>query len=367
MTLTTIKYRKVSTSIWNDDKFRDLSHDAKLAFLFVITHPYMTPLGAIRATLPGLAAELRMESEAFAQAFGEVFTKGMAKQDEGLLIWFPNFLKHNPPTSPNVVKSWVPAVRDLPECALKEELIAHAACTVDGLTRAFKEAFTQAFGIPCGQPSGNQGDGNREQEYGKGNTFPLSESQSDADGYADASPNFLPEVENASLPESQPSKDGVYGVAFDDIAALFNRLLVDEQPEGQRLPKVQKVTAVRKGLIKARMKTEEWLRSLEGWEEYFRRVARCPWLMGESNGGQWRADFQWLLNVNNFLKVVEGNFIADSEKKAARKLPQLSRVVDTVSRMVAKGQQFDSALKEYCTAANLSTDDYRQAVMEAMQ
>ena len=45
------KYRKVDPKIWNDEKFRELSDSAKLLFLFLLTHPHMTPLGAMRATV----------------------------------------------------------------------------------------------------------------------------------------------------------------------------------------------------------------------------------------------------------------------------------------------------------------------------
>ena len=44
-----MKYRKISPCIWNDAKVRELSDKGKLALLFLLTHPHMTPLGAIRA------------------------------------------------------------------------------------------------------------------------------------------------------------------------------------------------------------------------------------------------------------------------------------------------------------------------------
>lgn len=47
-----MKYRKISPCIWNDAKVRELSDKGKLALLFLLTHPHMTPLGAIRANAP---------------------------------------------------------------------------------------------------------------------------------------------------------------------------------------------------------------------------------------------------------------------------------------------------------------------------
>ena len=52
-------YRKVETLIWNDRKFNALSSDGKLVFLFLLTHPNLTVLGAMRSSVMGLAGELQ--------------------------------------------------------------------------------------------------------------------------------------------------------------------------------------------------------------------------------------------------------------------------------------------------------------------
>ena len=52
------RYRKIDPRIWNDEAFRALSDRGKLVFLFILTHPHMTSLGAMRASTLGLAAEL---------------------------------------------------------------------------------------------------------------------------------------------------------------------------------------------------------------------------------------------------------------------------------------------------------------------
>lgn len=45
------RYRKIDSRIWNDAKFRELSDNGKLVFLMLLTHPSMTSLGAMRATV----------------------------------------------------------------------------------------------------------------------------------------------------------------------------------------------------------------------------------------------------------------------------------------------------------------------------
>lgn len=155
------RYRKVDTRIWNDAKFNALSERAKLVFFYELTHPNLTMLGAMRATLPGLAAELGMPTEAFAEAFREVLAKGMAKHDEkASFFWLPNFLRYNKPESPNVVKSWLEAFDLLPECPMKAELFQQLKDFMEGLTKGFQEAFAEAFAkaMPNQEPE-------QEQEY----------------------------------------------------------------------------------------------------------------------------------------------------------------------------------------------------------
>ena len=165
------KYRKIDVRIWNDAKFRDLSHNAKLVFFFLLTHPNMTALGAMRSTLSGLAEELDFELEAFREAFREAFAKGMVKHDsKACLIALPNFIKYNQPESPNVVKAWVNSLDLLPECDLKNDVISLSANALKGYSKAFREALPEAFlkTYPKSMPNQEQ-EQEQEQELLKKN------------------------------------------------------------------------------------------------------------------------------------------------------------------------------------------------------
>ena len=152
------KYRKIDPRIWNDLKFRQLSDNGKLVFFMLLTHPHMTAVGAMRATIQGLAAEIGWSEKAFREAFGEGLKKGMVKVDfEASFLWIPNFIKYNQPESPNVVTAWVKALEDLPECPLFYQLIQY----VKDYLKDYSEGFRKPFKIPFAQPSPNQ---EQEQE-----------------------------------------------------------------------------------------------------------------------------------------------------------------------------------------------------------
>jgi len=141
------RYRKIETRIWNDEKFRAFSDDAKLLFFFLLTHPHLTALGAMRVSLGGLAGELSWAEGKFRKAWAEIIAKEVVEYDKkSLFLSLPNFLKYNIPESPNVVKSWAQSLDYLPECPLKKLLIQRVKTQIKNLSESFQEALPKAFG-----------------------------------------------------------------------------------------------------------------------------------------------------------------------------------------------------------------------------
>jgi hypothetical protein len=143
------RYRKVDPRIWDDEKFLSLSDDGKLLFLFLLTHPHMTSLGAMRATLSGLAEERRWTKQRLSKAFQEALELGMVEHDDrACYVGLPNFLKYNGPESPNVVKSWVQSLDFIPDCSLKCVLVQRVKAFVKALPEKWQrlpEDFGKAF------------------------------------------------------------------------------------------------------------------------------------------------------------------------------------------------------------------------------
>lgn len=180
------RYRKIDPRIWNDEKFRLLGDDGQLVFFFLLTHPNQTALGAMRATMEGLAVEKGWLLKRFEKPFKRILTHGMAVYDEAAAcIWLPKFVKYNCPESPNSIRGWTGALDFIPECALRRRAIVQAGHAVRLQTDKkgeFKKAFAEAFpeeyceafmealqqGQPVAlpkaqrQPTGKAG-GNREQ------------------------------------------------------------------------------------------------------------------------------------------------------------------------------------------------------------
>lgn len=139
-------YAKVERRIWNDRKFMELTDDGRMVFLFLMTHPHMTSVGAMRATMPGLAEELRWPLERFRDGFETLSERYMAAFDEAAgMVALPNYLKHNAPANPNVVKGWLSALELLPECDLKRDVINRCINRIETVQAWVSEGLAKPF------------------------------------------------------------------------------------------------------------------------------------------------------------------------------------------------------------------------------
>lgn len=144
------KYRKIDPRIWNDKKFYSASLSCQHLFLFILTHPQMTPVGAMRTTLAGLREELEWDDKKFPEAFPEALADaiqcGFIEYDKkAKFLRVCNFLNYNKPESINVLKSWRGCWDDLPECELKIKVFQSLYAMAYGISDAFGDAMREAF------------------------------------------------------------------------------------------------------------------------------------------------------------------------------------------------------------------------------
>ena len=147
------RYRKVSCKMYSDAKFKALSKpqpNGQTLWTYLITGPYSTNIPGVVIGGPAAISEsLKWPVEAFSKAFGEALREGLAKASfEDCLIYLNNGIKHNPPESPNVVKSWATTWDDIPECDLKLVIYNELKAFVEAYGEAFAKAFAKAISKP---------------------------------------------------------------------------------------------------------------------------------------------------------------------------------------------------------------------------
>ena len=108
------------------------------------------------------------------------------------------------------------------------------------------------------------------------------------------------------------SKATISACPYEKIVQLFNETL----PE---LSKVKDMTSNRRKNLSTRWK-DNWKKytfkgtqnpSIEGGLEYWKRLflyiqEKCPFLMGRKT--EFKATFDWIIDQNNFQKIIEGNY-----------------------------------------------------------
>lgn len=151
------RYSKVSRRMWNDARFRALSApppNGQTLFVRLLSGPELTNIpGCFQAWEAGMAQALGWPLKGFQEAFGEVIEQGMARVDWSVgFIFVPKAIFHNRPESPNVVKSWKATWDELPECELKLVAHQHLKAFLEGLGKAYREAFLEVCRKPLGKP-----------------------------------------------------------------------------------------------------------------------------------------------------------------------------------------------------------------------
>jgi hypothetical protein len=132
------RYRRISTRIWGDERFRRLSKpkaNAQTLWFFLLTGPHTQAVpGLFSVGEAALTEMLGWSLKGFRSAWQELEQLGMVKRDwPARVVWIPKAIRHNPPESPNVIKSWRTTIDDIPECSLKLEALRVLGAHCEGL------------------------------------------------------------------------------------------------------------------------------------------------------------------------------------------------------------------------------------------
>jgi hypothetical protein len=79
------------------------------------------------------------------------------------------------------------------------------------------------------------------------------------------------------------------------------------------LPKVESMTAERKAAVGRILKDRKW--NLAVTQRAFQAVQDSDFLCGRLNGANWKADFSWVMQEANFIRILEGSFTNKNSKR----------------------------------------------------
>lgn len=145
-----MRYQRIHSQIWADEKFRSLSESAKFLFLYILTSPHGNSIGVYVLPKQYIACDLEWSEKQLTIPFSELLEAGLILYDEpSRLICIKNQLKHNPLENPKQVKAAERIVASLPKSHLFsniQELLNkefHKPLLI-----LFQERYQIPYGIP---------------------------------------------------------------------------------------------------------------------------------------------------------------------------------------------------------------------------
>lgn len=302
------RYRKIDPRIWNDAKFSSFSSEAKLLFMYLLTAPAMTMIGAIPMRASSVAAELGLDSKRYAIRYRELYDVGIVEYDERGLFWVKNFLKYNPPDNPKVVLSWRNSIDLLPECPLLSKVLesakTHCFQRGEGYAEAFRKcmpdcmAYGMANGIAYPMAYQEQ-EQEQEQEY-----------INDATHHSSFSPEN--DAQQSSVEKiSQPQKS--LQIPYEKIVDLYNGMCTPGCVACLKLtPSRKQSIRLRANELAKFWQAESPDEIIECFRRIFERVKDSDFLMGRTqrsgDHSNFRVDLSWILKSENLTKILEEKY-----------------------------------------------------------
>lgn len=141
------RYIRIASKVWQDDKFRTISDEAKLLYLYILTSQHSNMIGYYLLPKPYVAYDLKWLPEQLDKRFTELLQIGLVKYcDKGDVVLIPNFLKYNTIQNPNQAKGAVNRLKEVPQNTLVDEFLACIKEYAEPFVEEFKEALPQGYG-----------------------------------------------------------------------------------------------------------------------------------------------------------------------------------------------------------------------------
>lgn len=147
-------YRRILVRMYGDSKWQALTPlkpSGQALWLYLLTGPHTNLIpGLFSAGRAGLAEQLGWSQDDFDSCWAELESQGLVQAAwQARVVWVPNAIKHNAPTSPSVVTSWRGTWPLIPECSLKW---AAYKSIRNHLETEMAPAFASAFVSACFAP-----------------------------------------------------------------------------------------------------------------------------------------------------------------------------------------------------------------------
>lgn len=277
-------YGKVFSTFWTSDSTRDLSDDAKVLALYLLTGPHSNIIGCYRLPDGYISEDLGWTLQRVSKGFGELFQKGFATRDEDTKwVFVNNHLKWNPLENPNQITGGVKLYDQIPDASTVKPLIAKA---LRKYTKPDLRGF-ETLPKPFADPSETLSE-------------PETETETETEG------------KSGDLQGGHPAPPPC---PFSKIVELYHEILPEH-------PRVEMVSTKRERVMKARWgevgerlrmknKDDSHESRLTYLRHFFLVASKSDILTGKkafSDGGVYMVTFDKLMSPDGFLGVIERKY-----------------------------------------------------------
>ena len=120
-------YGKVFSTFWTSDSTRELSDDAKMLALYLLTGPHSNIIGCFRLPDGYVSEDMGWSIQRVSKVFTELFRKGFATREETTKwVFISKHLKWNPLENPNQITGALKLYDQIPDASSVKPLIAKA-------------------------------------------------------------------------------------------------------------------------------------------------------------------------------------------------------------------------------------------------
>ena len=119
-----MRYQKIYSQIWNDEKFTRLTPSQQRLFLYILTCPHGNIIGFFVLKKGYVCDDLKSLPKDFEKDLRKLIESGLIEYDfDTSIVLIKKFLKHNPLTNPNQIKAAKNLLKELPNTKLFHRFI----------------------------------------------------------------------------------------------------------------------------------------------------------------------------------------------------------------------------------------------------
>lgn len=168
-----IRYRKISPRVWNDTDFRRLNESEKLIAFYCLT-AQCNRIGIFNFSCAKAAEDLETLPPTFDQRFANVCkTLDWTFDSSARVLYIPTWWKYNKPENPNVLKSNLEDLAELPQTVLLYQFANNLAHLHETLHVTFTQTLAERYPQRSPQPMADQEqEQEQEQEQDKQTSEP---------------------------------------------------------------------------------------------------------------------------------------------------------------------------------------------------